>query len=364
MSSSPAELSIVIPTFNESANLRELVERIRAALPSVSWEIVFVDDNSPDGTAQVARQLYDDEPRVRCIRRVGRRGLSSACIEGMLSTSAPFVAVMDADLQHDPKVLAKMLEVLRQDAADLVVGSRYTEGGSVGDWDSGRLKISRFATRLADLVMKVKVTDPMSGFFMMRRRIIEECAGGLSALGFKILLDIIATTPSSTRVKEVPFEFGLRHAGESKLSANVAWEYVLLLGDKLIGRWVPVRFLAFAAIGAIGVFVHFAVLTSLFRGLGVAFSVAQGAAALVAMAFNYTVNNVLTYAGQSLRGWRWWKGLLSFMLVCGVGALGNVGVATYLFGQDTSWALSALVGIVVGAVWNYAVSARYTWKNT
>ena len=364
MSMSPAELSIVIPTYNESGNLRELVERIQQALVGVVWEIVFVDDNSPDGTAQVARGLYDAEPRVRCIRRVGRRGLSSACIEGLLSTSAPYVAVMDADLQHDPAVLARMLEALRQNSADIVVGSRYTEGGSVGGLGSGRLKISRFATRLADTVMKVHVSDPMSGFFMMRRGVIEECAARLSALGFKILLDIIATMPATTRVKEVPFEFGLRHSGESKLSTNVAWEYLLLLADKLVGRWVPVRFLAFAAIGAVGVLVHFAVLSILFQGMGLPFPVGQGAATVVAMAFNYMVNNVLTYAGQSLRGWKWWRGLLSFMLVCSVGALGNVGVATYLFEQATPWGLAAVVGIVIGAVWNYAMSARYTWKTS
>jgi dolichol-phosphate mannosyltransferase len=360
----PAELTIVVPTFNESGNLSELVDRIRNALPQVEWEVIFVDDNSPDGTSRVARELYSVDPRVRCIRRYGRRGLASACVEGMLASSSRFVAVMDADLQHDPRILGRMLERMRSGKADLVLGTRYAQGGSVGDWDSRRLKISQFATSLANAMTPVSVSDPMSGYFMLRRDMLEEIAPNLSSLGFKILLDILLTMPKDARVAEEPFEFGKRHAGESKLSTTVAWEFLLLIGDKLIGRWVPVRFLAFAGIGSIGVGVHFAVLSLMFKILGFGFTVSQAAATGVAMVFNYAVNNVLTYAGQSLRGAAWFKGLASFALVCSLGAVANVGAATYLFGQKTTWPLAALAGVLVGAVWNYAVSARYTWRSS
>jgi dolichol-phosphate mannosyltransferase len=270
---------------------------------------------------------------------------------------------MDADLQHDPAVLADMLKVLRAGAADLVLASRYMAGGSVEGWDAGRVQISALATRLSRMITRQHVSDPMSGFFMLRREVFEEAAARLSSLGFKILLDIIASSPRELRLAEVPLRFGLRHAGQSKLSTNVAWEFLLLIGDKLFGRWVPVRFVAFGAVGVSGMAVHFAVLSLLFKGRALPFEFSQGAAVLAAMVFNYSVNNVLTYSDRSLRGWRWWKGLASFVAICGLGAMANVGVAAYLFRQDGAWALAAVAGIVVGSVWNYAVTSRYTWKS-
>ena len=362
MSIQPVDLSVVIPTFNERGNLGELIKQIAVALEGIPWEVIIVDDDSPDGTAAEARLMYRSDPRVRCIQRLGRRGLSSACIEGMLASSAEFLAVMDADLQHDPSVLRSMYESLAADEADLVVGSRYVSGGSVGQWDSHRLAISRFATRLANLVTCRKVADTMSGFFSLKRQVFEECARNLSSLGFKILLDIIASSKDHVRIKEIPFTFGTRLYGESKLSTNVAWEFLLLLADKLVGKYVPVRFLAFVCIGLIGIGVHFLVLSVLFKGLNVGFPTSQAVATAVAILSNFSVNNILTYSGQSLRGSAWLKGLLTFYLICGVGAMANVGVSSYLVRQDTPWALAALSGIFMSAVWNYVVSARYTWK--
>lgn len=360
----PTEFSVIVPTYKERGNLEELRRRLAEALTGVSWELIIVDDDSPDGTADLAKSMHHADPRVRCIRRVGRRGLSSACIEGMLSSSAPFVAVMDGDLQHDPMVLRKMLTALRGDEADLVVGSRYIEGGSVGDWDGKRIAISRFATRLAGLVTRQPLADPMSGFFALKRSAFEACVHRLSSLGFKILLDIVASSDASLRIKEVSFTFGQRLAGESKLSTNVIWEYLLLLADKLVGKWVPVRFLAFSAIGALGILVHFAVLTTLFKVIGTSFLVGQSVATGVAILFNYSINNILTYSGQSLRGVAWIRGLLTFYVICGIGAFANVGISSWLFGNDTSWPLAALAGIAMSSVWNYAVSARYTWRAT
>jgi dolichol-phosphate mannosyltransferase len=364
MSMQPAELSVVIPTFNERGNLGELIKRITAALEGIRWEVIVVDDDSPDGTAAEARAMYGGDARVRCIRRLGRRGLSSACIEGMLASSARFLAVMDADLQHDPSVLRSMYDSLVADEADLVIGSRYASGGSVGQWDSRRLAISHFATRLSNFVTRRPVADTMSGFFSLKRQVFEDCARDLSSLGFKILLDIIASSKDSVRIKEIPYTFGTRLSGESKLSTNAAWEFLLLLADKLVGKYVPVRFLAFASIGGLGIGVHFLVLSIVFKGLNVSFPASQAIATAVAILFNYSINNVLTYSGQSLKGFAWLKGLLTFYLICGVGAVANVGVSSYLFAHDTFWALAALSGIAMSAVWNYAVSARYTWRAT
>lgn len=355
------ELSIVVPTFNESANVRELLARLEATLGPAGWEVVFVDDDSPDDTAALVRTIARSDRRVRCVQRVGRRGLSSACIEGMLATAAPYVAVMDADLQHDESILPAMLGRLRSGDVDLVIGTRYAQGGSTGAWDGKRAGLSRLATRVARLVVRQDVSDPMSGFFMLRRDVLDGSVRRLSALGFKILLDILASAPGPLRVAEVPFTFRTRFAGESKLDELVVWEYGMLLADKTIGRYVPVRFISFAAVGGLGVFVHMAVLTLLLKALALDFTLAQSAATGGAMVFNFALNNVLTYRDSRLRGWAWWRGLGSFMLACSVGALANVGIATYLFASQTTWFLAALAGVLVGAVWNYAVTQLYTW---
>ena len=357
-----AELSVIVPAFNEAVNIQPLIDRLRTALTGLRWEVIVVDDDSPDGTAAVVRSLAAVDPRVRCLRRIGRRGLASACVEGMLASTAPWLAVMDADLQHDERLLPSMTELLRDGAADLVIGSRYLHHMEVPGWDDRRLGISHFATRLAKAVLRVEVSDPMSGFFMLRREVLDRAVHRLSATGFKILLDLIVSSPAPLRVRELPYSFRPRHAGESKLDSRAAQDFVLLLLDKTIGRWVPARFVLFSIIGGFGVAVHLTVLLVLFRGFGIDFTVGQAVATVVAMTSNFVLNNELTYRDRRLRGWRWLTGWLTFCIACSIGALANVGIAVQLFRQDTSWLLSALGGIAVGAVWNYAVSAFYTWN--
>jgi dolichol-phosphate mannosyltransferase len=358
----PIELTIVVPTFNESANVPVLVERLETALAGIEWEVVFVDDDSPDETAEVVSKLAQKNRRVRRLLRIGRRGLSTACIEGMLSSSAPFVAVMDGDLQHDENAMRAMLVRIRGGDGDLAVGTRYADGGSTGAWNATRMGMSRFATRLSKLVAGVELSDPMSGFFLMRRDAFNMVVRSLSGLGFKILLDIVASSQKKLKIVEIPFTFRERTAGESKLDAHVLWDFLMLLLDKKFGKWVPARFMSFVMIGGFGVVVHFAVLTTLFELLKVDFTWSQGAAASVAMVMNYTLNNMLTYRDRRKTGWRWLTGLISFVAVCSLGAFANVGIASYMHSGATNWALAALVGIIVGAVWNYAVTAIYTWK--
>lgn len=356
------ELSVIVPTFNERENVGELVRRLADCLASYQWEVIFVDDDSPDDTAELVREIARRDSRTRCIHRIGRRGLSSACIEGMLASSAPYVAVIDGDLQHDETLLPKMLSVLREGETDVVCGSRYVAGGGLGDWDKSRVAASRFATKLSRLVLKTDLSDPMSGFFMLRREFLETSVRNLSGIGFKILFDLIASSPSSVRLKELPYEFRGREAGESKFDTHAAWDYAMLLLDKLIGHIIPVRFVAFTVVGGSGVLVHLTVLTLLFNELGLGFVLAQSIATIVAMTSNFTLNNILTYHDMQLRGWKWARGWLSFMLACSVGALANVGIASYLFLMDTRWMLAALAGIAVSAVWNYAVTTVYTWN--
>jgi dolichol-phosphate mannosyltransferase len=354
------EVSIIVPTFNERQNVRELIARVERALGGISWEMIFVDDDSPDGTSAEIKFIAARDTRVRCIRRIGRRGLSSACIEGMLAAAAPVLVVMDGDLQHDETTLPAMLAALGAEGTELVIGSRYAAGGAIGEWDKTRAFMSRVATRLSRIVCRQPISDPMSGFFMIRADALDRCVRRLSGKGFKILLDIVASSPSVLRIAEVPYTFRERLHGTSKLDSLVVWDFGLLLAEKTIGRYVPVRFFAFTLVGGFGVLVHMATLTALRFGQ-VGFPTAQAFATIVAMVFNFWLNNLLTYRDRRLRGRRWLTGLLSFMLACGLGAIANVGIASYLFESNTQWMLAALAGIAVGAVWNYAITQLYTW---
>ncbi len=360
----PLDLAIVIPTFNERANVAVLVARLDAALAGIAWEAIFVDDDSPDGTADAARELARFDRRVRVIQRIGRRGLATACIEGMCATAAPAVAVIDGDLQHDETILPAMLAALRDDPAlDIVVGSRFVDGGGTGEWDRDRVAKSALATRLSQRVLNVGLTDPMSGFFMVRTETLRRLAPRLAGIGFKILLDIMAASDRPLKFRELPYVFRVRSAGESKLDHVVAMEYLLALYDRKFGRVVPVRFAMFSAIGVIGVGIHMAVLTLLFAVLGLGFVASQIVATVAAMTFNFFLNNALTYRDRRLRGARaLFDGWVSFCVVCSVGAVANVGVAAFLYDvQNGAWAAPALAGVLVGAVWNYALSSRFTW---
>jgi len=362
LSVAPREVSIIVPTFNELGNIEELIRRLEQLLGTEGWEIVIVDDDSPDGTADRARQLAQDKPWVRVIHRIGRRGLSRAVVEGVMSTSSPLVAVMDADLQHDETLLPRMLEIFRASPElDLIVGSRYAEGGSIGEWVKDRQRISRVATYLAKIVLGTELTDPMSGFFMVRRSAWNAAVKRLSGEGYKILLDLCASSDPRLTTRELAYTFRPRLVGESKLDSQVALEYLLLLLDRKIGAYVSPRFLFFALVGGSGVLVHFAVLTPLLLVGAARFEVAQAIATIVAMTSNFTLNNVLTYRDRRLRGLKWFKGLLSFYLVCGLGALANVGTAAVLHGESYRWWLAAAAGIAVGTGWNYLATASTTW---
>jgi dolichol-phosphate mannosyltransferase len=359
----PAELSVVVPCYNELPNVAPLVAKLDAALAGIAWEVIYVDDNSPDGTAEEVRRIAAADPRVRCIRRIGRRGLASAVIEGALSSSARFVAVMDGDLQHDETRLPVMLEALRQGSCELVVASRHVGGGdNEGLGSRWRHALSDGGIRMAQAVLPVSLADPMSGFFMMPQTLFERLAPHLTGQGFKILLDLVLSAPAPLRVREVPSHFRERVAGESKLDVLVLAQFGALLLDKVFGGLLPLRFLAFAAVGALGVLVHLAVLTLARHTGALNFGSAQAIATVIAMIFNFQLNNLITYRDQRLSGARLWRGLLLFMLVCGVGAIANIGIAKTLYADQTSWTIAGGIGAIIGVVWNYAVSATLVWR--
>ena len=356
------ELTVVAPTFNEAANIRPLADKLRAALKGIAFEVIFVDDDSPDGTAEVARQLSREDPRFRCIRRIGRRGLASACVEGMLAGQGPVVAVIDADMQHDETILPQLFRMVRDGEADLAVASRYAPGGSAESFSGVRGWGSRLATSITQRLLKVRFSDPMSGFFATRREVVEAAAPHLSPDGFKILLDIAASHPTPLTVKEAPYVFGARQHGDSKMDNRVVADFLGLIVSKATGGLVSIRFLSFAAVGFTGVFVHLVALRLALAIEGMPFAAAQAAATLVAMTTNFTLNNLLTYKDRMLRGFDFLRGLLAFYAVCSVGAVANVGVATWIFEGQQLWWIAGLAGAAMGAVWNYVFSDLVIWR--
>ncbi len=359
----PAELTVVLPTYNESENVPIVVELLDKALAGVAWEVIVVDDNSPDGTSKVTADIAQSDPRVRIIQRIGRRGLSGACIEGMLASSSKFVAVMDADLQHDESLLPKMLEALRSEAYDICVASRHVEGGDVGTGLSSiRAWGSNLANNLARKFLKVELSDPMSGFFMLRRDRFVELAPQLSSQGFKIMLDIVASGKGALRINELPFIFRERQHGESKLDTLVTMDYLGLLVSKIFDDKISVRFLMYSMVGASGVVVHLIALKMLLSIFGMPFGISQLVATFVAMTSNFFLNNRLTYRDRRLHGLAWIRGLFTFYAICSFGILANVGVAELIYTNQPIWWFAGAAGAVMGAVWNYVVSNALTWR--
>jgi dolichol-phosphate mannosyltransferase len=355
------ELTIVVPTFNEQANIPLLVERLSRLLTSCDWEVVFVDDNSPDGTAAAARTIGEQDSRVRCIRRIGRRGLAGACLEGMLASQARYVAVMDADLQHDEGLLVPMLDALRAGRADVAVASRYLYGGSAAGLSKQRSRVSRGSNGIVRLLLGIELTDPMSGHFMIRREAFEAIAPALSSQGFKILLDILATARGSLRTIELPSTFRERQHGESKLDSKIALDFAALVTAKLTHDAVSARFLLFCMVGLTGLGIHLSVLSALLIA-DFSFGAAQAFATVGAIAWNFVLNNLFTYRDQRLTGWHFLTGLIRFQVICAIGAISNVGIATWIYDYDEVWWIAGLGGALIGTVWNFVVSAALVWR--
>jgi dolichol-phosphate mannosyltransferase len=322
------------------------------------WELIFVDDDSKDGTAAAAVAMGREGYPVRCLRRIGRRGLSSAVVEGALAATYDVIGVMDADFQHDEAILPQMLDAIAE--CDLVIGSRHVEGGGLGEWDKSRVQLSDFATRLSRILIGDRVTDPMSGFFMIRRDVFEASVYDLSQQGYKILLDILSSSPRKLRIKELPYVFRSRREGESKLDILILAEFVFLIGEKLSGGLIPPRFILFAAVGGLGLVINLLTLGAM-GGIGFHFLKAQAVAILVSMAFNYVVNNMITYRDQRLKGTRFVVGFAVFCIVCSIGAVANIGVAELAINKTGNWPLSGVAGALMGAVFNFGVATKLVW---
>ncbi len=360
------DLAVVLPTFNERENVPLVIARLDQALRGLHWEAIFVDDDSPDGTAEViaahARANTAVAPRIRLIHRIGRRGLASACIEGMLATSAPAVAVMDADLQHDETILATMLERLRGESLDIVVGTRNSAGGSMGQFCSHRILLSKVGRKISRAVCCAGLSDPMSGFFLARRDFFLEVVHELQGGGFKILVDMLSSARRPVRMGEVGYTFGTRRHGESKLNLVVGIEYLFLILNKKLGSAIPVQLALYLLVGSLGLVTHLLTLLLLTRLYAVPFIPAQVAATFVAMIENFSLNNAITFRDRRYKGAHILIGAARFVLACGFGAWANIILARALLESGVEWYFAGLAGIILGSVWNLSISSLFTWQ--
>ena len=352
------DVSIIIPTRNERENLPVIIGKLQEVMEGRHYEIVIVDDDSEDGTWQVAEEYSHRHRNIRVIRRINRKGLSSAITEGFLLGQGEYVAVLDADLQHDHTLIGVMLDEVGD--CDLVIGSRYMNQKSVPGWDSWRSRLSRAGTIMAQKLLKQEISDPMSGFFMIRRKIIQEIAPQLFEQGYKILFDILLKRPD-LKVKELPYEFKARLYGTSKLTAAVIFDFA----DLVISRAIPSRFnfqfIRYGAVGASGVVIHLFTLYLLYVVMGLRYPVSLVFAIETAMVSNYTLNNRWTFKEHRFLGLQWWKGLVKFNLACMVGNALNLVIGWYLVEKTVPWFYASVLGIWVGTSWNYLSNRFFTW---
>ncbi|MBI3412449.1 MAG: glycosyltransferase family 2 protein [Planctomycetes bacterium] len=356
------ELAVVLPTFKERENVAPVLAALERALAGIHYEVIFVDDDSPDETAELIRGISLRDPRVRVLQRIHRRGLSSACVEGMMATAAPYIAVMDADLQHDETILPAMLATLKQQHLDLVIASRNMPGGSMGDFSRERVAISGFGKTLSRMVCRCELSDPMSGFFLLDRAFVHEVVRSVSAIGFKILVDLVASCRRPVRFAEVPYRFRTRQRGESKLDIMVLIEYLQLVLDKMVGDLIPARFLLFSVVGALGALLNMAALAMLFRWFGLEFTIALGVATFLAMTSNFFLNNTVTYRDRRLKGSMLWLGLVSFYAVCSVGGVITIMLSEFLRRAGLAWYTAGAIAVVITSVWNFSITQLVTWR--
>lgn len=362
-------LTLVLPTYNETESLPIVLPEIAAALKGSDFEVIIVDDDSPDGTAAFARGLITQYPWLRVVERVGRRGLSSAVIEGWLAGRGDVLAVADADGQHDLSILPQLVQAVEQGAA-VAIGSRYTEGGSTGTWGGSRLALSKTATTLTGLLCPSPVTDPMSGFFAVSRQAFDKVVHTLRPKGFKLLMEVLVHLPKEARLAERPYTFRERRAGTSKMSLRVEVEFLESLYDLTIGRVFPLILVKYLAVGALGVLVNLATfrlvstlrpdtLQPTYLGATTALLLAIEASIL----FNFLLNNLWTFKRARLKGLALLRGLVTYHAACALGALANTAVSTLLLlrGYDELFAL--VVGAGLAAAWNYTMSRMITWRD-
>jgi dolichol-phosphate mannosyltransferase len=359
-------LSIVLPTYNERDNVTPIAEQLLGLGNLYNLEIIFVDDDSQDGTADVVRYLAHIHPEVRLIRRVGRAGLSSAIKEGILDATGDLVVVMDCDGQHEPATVLDALQRLRETGADLLIGSRFHPEARIRGLSAKRERNSIWANAVARFSLPGyrQLTDYMSGFFVCRLQSVLPYVRQIDVNGFKFLYELLALSGGRLRVGEVPLQFQPRISGESKLNLAVVWDLGISILHTLLLRSVPRRAISFALVGATGIATHFSIYYLSRHFFGASFESAQIFAVVSAATTNFLINNILTFRNQQLRGFPLLVGLLRFLLVTSMGMFANVGVSSALYHRSSGQPILAMfAGIAVDFVWKYAASSKFVWNS-
>jgi len=350
-------LSIIIPTFNERDNISKLLHKLESALIGHQYEAIVVDDDSPDQTWKIAQELSVGKPYLKVLHRKTKKGLSSAVIDGFKEASGRYLAVIDADMQHDERILPQMVKQMGEN--EIVIGSRKAENGGIKDWSYFRRFTSWVAGKLAHWTLKCPVKDPMSGFFMIRREVFERCSKVLNPKGFKILLEILHKSKPEN-VHEVGYTFKPREYGESKLDGDAILNYLVSLYELKFSRVLPLDFVKYCLVGGTGVFVNLLTLTVLHNVLGVPGSVALITGIGLAMVTNFFLNNFWTFKGRGKEGLA--SKLMKFSFTCSVGALINYSVAmVFIWLLFPQIQLADLIGIVAATLWNYWINKKWTW---
>jgi len=360
-------ISIVIPTFNEQSNISKIINQLLNLDVIYEKEIIVVDDNSGDGTANLVREYCRDDRRVRLISRYGRFGLSSAIKEGCLCATGDIIAVMDADGQHDPSYIALALEKIELKKVDIVLGSRFVEGAIIKGLSQGRKSSSSIANSLARLSLYGSynyLTDYMSGFFVFKRNVCIELVEKIDVQGFKFFYELLAISGGKLKIFEIPFIFNEREHGNSKLDLPVVWDFLISLLHTFIGRLVPRRAVSFALVGSTGVFIQLLTIYFLLAITNLDFEKVLPLGVIIAASSNFIINNILTFRSNKLSGKRFYTGLLKFLLVSSLPIIANVGVTNLFYSQFlTNTFISQLAGIFVVFIWNYAASSKVVWNN-
>ena len=359
-------VSIVLPTYNERGNIEPLLAQLLPLQHQLDLELLVVDDDSTDGTAELVRQLARSEPRLRLIRRVGRSGLASAIKEGLLDATGDIAVVMDSDGQHEPASVLQAITTLQERDLDLVIGSRFHPDAQIHGLSGRRERGSSWANASARFSLPkryAELSDYMSGFFALRLESLQPVIRAVDVNGFKFLYELLAVSRGRLQVGEVPLQFQARSYGNSKLDLAIFWDFLISILHSLSLRLLPRRAISFGLVGASGVVVQL-LATKLLMGLaGLSFGAALPLAVVVAASSNYLINNALTFRFQRLQGAALLRGLLKFLLVASLPVLANVGLASAFYNfvaRDTVWA--QLAGILVVFVWNYAASSRFVWN--
>lgn len=364
MHMSEIAVSIILPTYNESKNVPIIVDRIAQVLnPLCTFEVLVVDDNSPDGTWALAEELSQQRPWLRSIRRMQNKGLSPAVVDGFSLAKGQRLIVMDADLQHDEQALSKFIEAFQQ-GSQLVVGSRKVDGGGVEDWSVLRQFVSWFATRLAHFVLPLQVTDPMSGFFGITRKLHETLTPQVNPKGFKILLEYLARTQAAD-VREVGYTFRGRQHGESKLSNDVIYDYLeALWGLSKLSNILSWRFLNYFLVGCVGMVVNLSILRILTHYGNAQESFALMVAVEASIISNFFLNNSITFRKHRFKGmFKTLRGLLMFNAICATGAFINHSLALNMRNAEmANIYFATAAGYLVATVWNYVVNTHVCWK--